>query len=387
MDFSVQYLSFFVIQTDAPDSDSGKRYKHYQTLDSDDYADSELKSFLDGEFGRIVRRKVERHPATDSAPTKIGRFVVEPGYELDSNPNFNTFQRLRHSEDREQFLGFADELLRLYMDTSAVRGGAFIVVLAKLTKWFDDPILFVLKCDFEPKIARIADERSLISHVEMAISGRSIKSIQYPHMPEEGMLEPGELKIHQASHARYFEDFLRFVDYEKPLPAVMGEQMLGMVQHYMDQKWEQAMLDGHPAEGRAEEEQAFEIWAASDKRDLQERWTHDQVAAATAVMVEHKPDLSVSFKLDDFTIKGKLAEFGVSIHFAKHNGRYIAVIEGDQFQFERGMSPIELLQPPDLTELLDIIGTGGGQADESADGEQSYGGGSSAADSDDAPPW
>ncbi|PGW22273.1 hypothetical protein COD88_28110, partial [Bacillus cereus] len=27
-------------------------------------------------------------------------------------------------------------------------------------------------------------------------------------MPEEGMVEVGELKIHQASHARYFEDFL-----------------------------------------------------------------------------------------------------------------------------------------------------------------------------------
>ncbi len=32
-------------------------------------------------------------------------------------------------------------------------------------------------------------------------------------MPEEGMVEVGELKIHQASHARYFEDFLKFVEH------------------------------------------------------------------------------------------------------------------------------------------------------------------------------
>ncbi|MGQ0516955.1 DUF3900 domain-containing protein, partial [Bacillus sp. D-CC] len=46
---------------------------------------------------------------------------------------------------------------------------------------------------------------------EMATTTKNMKSIQYPYMPEEGMVEVGELKIHQASHARYFEDFMFFV--------------------------------------------------------------------------------------------------------------------------------------------------------------------------------
>ncbi|GGG79827.1 DUF3900 domain-containing protein [Paenibacillus radicis (ex Gao et al. 2016)] len=353
MDFNMEYLSFFVIVTDGDDSGSSKRYKHYQTLDEDDYEDSEIKKFLDGEFKRIVKRKVERNPNSENAPTKIGRFMVEPGYELGSNQNYNLFQRLRDAEHKERFIGIADELVHIYMDTSAVRGGAFIIARAKLNTYFDEPFLFLLKCDFEPNIARIADERSLISQVEMAISARSIKSIQYPHMPEEGMLEHWELKIHQASHARYFEDFLKYVSYEKPLPEVMGEQVLGMVQQYMEDKWQ----DAPESTERREEENAIEVWANSEKRDIQEYWTHEQVAAASAALVEQKPDLSFSFKLDSVTMKGLLADFGTAFHFAKHNGRYVVVIEGDSFQFDKGMSPVELLSPPDLTDILDEIGT------------------------------
>ncbi|WP_425271741.1 DUF3900 domain-containing protein [Paenibacillus protaetiae] len=352
MDLRMQLLSFFVISTDGEDSVSAKRYKHYQTLEEQDYEDSEIKRFLDDEFKRILKRKVERNPNTDTAPTKIGRFMVEPGYELSSNQNYNLFQRLRDADSKERFIGIADELVHIYMDTSAVRGGAFIIARAKLNTYFDEPFLFLLKCDFEPKIARISDERNLISHVENAISSRNIKSIQYPHMPEEGTLEHWELKIHQASHARYFEDFLRFVDYEKPLPVVMGEQVLDMVQQYMADKWQ----DDESVE-RREEENAIELWAASDKRDIQERWTHEQVVEASAALIEQKPDLPFSFRLGDVLIKGKLSDFGLSVHLAKHNGRYVAVIEGDAFQFDKGVSPVELLQPPDLVQLLPVIGT------------------------------
>lgn len=348
----MEYLSFFVIMTDGDESTSSKRYKHYQTLDGEDYADSEIKRFLDGEFARIVKRKVERNPNSENAPTKIGRFMVEPGYELGSNQNYNLFQRLREADSKERFIGIADELVHIYMDTSAVRGGAFILARVNLNTYFNEPFLFLLKCDFEPKIARISDERSLISHVEMAISARSIKSIQYPHMPDEGVLEHWELKIHQASHARYFEDFLKFVSYEKPLPEVMGEQVLGMVQQYMEDKWQHTPESSE----RREEENAIEVWAASEKRDLHEYWTHEQVSAASAALVEQKPDLPFTFKLDSVTIKGLLAEFGTALHFAKHNGRYVVVIEGDSFQFDKGMSPVELLQPPDLEEIMPLIG-------------------------------
>src|SRR5690606_14105473 len=251
-----------------------------------------------------------------------------------------------------RFHSLSDELIRIYVDTSAVRGGAFIVALSTLNTFFDEPFLFILKCDFEPKIARIADEQSLISQVEMAISARSIKSIRYPHMEQDGMLERWELKIHQASHARYFEDFLKYVSYEKPIPEVMSEQVVEMVHQFMETKWQ----DTESTE-RAEQENAIEVWAASEKRELQEWWNQEQVEEANYNLIQQKEDLQMSFKLGSVTVKGLLSDFGLSVHLAKHNGRYVAVIEGDAIQFEKGMSPIELLSPPELEELLPVIGT------------------------------
>src|SRR5690606_32055450 len=154
-----------------------KSFKHYQTLDRETYEISEIKSFLDGEFARICKRKAEKNPQSEHTPTKVGRFIVEPGFELASNPNYGLFQRIRFAEDGQQFLYASDELVRAYMDTSSVRGGALIVARAGLSKWFDEPLLFIMKCDFEPKIASISDEKSLVRHVEMAISAKNIKSI------------------------------------------------------------------------------------------------------------------------------------------------------------------------------------------------------------------
>lgn len=47
----------------------------------------------------------------------------------------------------------------------------------------------------------------------MMITTKNMKAIQYPYMPEKGMIESDELKIHQTLHTRYFEDFLKFVEY------------------------------------------------------------------------------------------------------------------------------------------------------------------------------
>ncbi|MCC3377428.1 DUF3900 domain-containing protein [Cohnella sp. REN36] len=437
MKFAIQHLSFFVIQTEGgQEKDTTRRYKHYKTMDHYDYEDSELKSFLDGEFARIGKRKADVHADSENAPTKIGRFLVEPGQELESNPNYNLFQRLRAAGTKEQFHYACDDLLRAYMDTSAVRGGAFIVALAKINELFDDPFVFVLKCDFESKIARISDEKSLISKVDMAISARNIKSILYPHMPEEGMLEPWELKIHQASHARYFEDFLKYVTYEKSKPEILNDQVIGLVQEYMERKWQepnagavlaaapapqgmgvpgadggaydeagygeegagaaggygdvparlQSAYDvyddeegeppayetarparengsgagggngyspysgGHP--GYAQEVRQLEVWAAGDKRQLQEKWTHEDVMEATMRLMEHQPDLDLKFKIDDVAVRGKMSDYGDRVHFARMNGRYVVLIEGDAFQFEKGMSPIELLHPEDIEQVL-----------------------------------
>ncbi|MFT9846509.1 DUF3900 domain-containing protein [Aneurinibacillus sp. REN35] len=347
MEFTVRFLSFFVVRGEAEGAEKG--HKHYQTLGEVEYINSALKEFLDGEFSRIAKRKVERNPKTEQAPTKIGRFIVEPEYELDSNPNFNLFSRLRHASDKEEFRRESEDLVRAYMHTSAIRGGALIIVQAKLTKYFDDPFVFVLKCDFEPKIATVTDERSLISEVEMAISAKNMKSIQYPHMPEEGMVEEWELKIHQSSHARYFEDFLKFVEYEQSLPEIVNTQVMGMVQQYIEVAYEEESQE------RKQEEEAMEIWAASEKRELQEKWSNEQVVEAAAALTEQKPDLEMKLKLDHVSVKALLADFGESLHIAKLNDRYVLLIEGDTFEFEKGVSPVELLRPDELEHVLSRI--------------------------------
>jgi hypothetical protein len=355
MKFSVEYLSFFVIQTDDQDT---KSFKHFQTLSHEDYQHSEIQGFLDSEFARIARRKVEKNPNSEQAPTKVGHFIVEPGHELTSNPNYNLFQSIITVQTKEDFLKQSDTLVRMYMDTSAVRGGAFIISRAKLPRYFDEPFLFIMKCDFESRIARISDEKNLITQVEMAISARNIKSILYPYMPEEGIREERELKIHQSSHARYFEDFLKYVSYEKSMPEIMNEQMVHMVQDYIEQKW-QGQDDEAGIEERKKEEASLEIWAAGEKRQLQQKWNHEQVMEASMQLVERKEDIDLKFKLDDIHIKGLLAQYGNQIHITRLNNRYVILIEGENFQFEKGVSPVELLHPEDFHHVIDTIGKKG----------------------------
>ncbi len=68
-----------------------------------------------------------------------------------------------------------------------------------------------------------------------------MKSIMYPYMLEEGMNDEWELKIHQSSHARYFEDFLKFVTYEQSMPEIVNEHVMGFVQNYVETKWYQML--------------------------------------------------------------------------------------------------------------------------------------------------
>lgn len=125
MDFEINYLSFYVVQVEGKGEAVDKRYKHFQTLDAEEYEDSSLKEFLNGELLKISKRKVERHAKTEQAPTKIGRFIVEEGHELDSNPHYNLFNRIRFAETKENFKDMSEPLVYTYLDTSAVRGGVF----------------------------------------------------------------------------------------------------------------------------------------------------------------------------------------------------------------------------------------------------------------------
>ncbi|MBP1999851.1 hypothetical protein J2Z69_000870 [Paenibacillus shirakamiensis] len=340
MQFTIEFLSFFVVQVEGSESQGTRSYKHYQTLDGEEYVDSEIKKFLDGEFTRIAKRKVEKNPSAEQAPTKIGTFIVEPGHELDSNPNFNLLTRLRVTEDKEDFKNACDDVMRSYLDTSAVRGGAMIIVQAIQATHSDTPVIFLLKCDFEQKIARISDEKSLVNQVEMAISARNMKSIQYPYMPEEGMYEEWELKIHQSSHARYFEDFLKFVTYEQSIPEIVNDHVMSFVQDYVETKWPD---ESH--EERQQAERELELWAASEKREIQERWEPIAVEEAAQKIVEIKPEIELKFRIGDTLVRGRLADFNQNIHITKINGKYAVILEGDSFVFDKGFSPVELLQP------------------------------------------
>lgn len=349
MEFKMEYLSFFVVKVEGEGEHAQKSYRHFQTLDEESYRESNVKWFLDGEFAKTVRRKVDRTPKTDQAPTKVGRFIVEPGYGLDSNPNYNMFAKLRAAESMDGFKASSDDLVRAYMQTSASRGGAIITARTKLTQYSDEPLLFIMKCDFESKIARIADERYLLQEVEMAISAKSIKSILYPFIPEEGMSSEWELKIFQSSHARYFEDFLKYVDYEPSVPEMMNTQVVGMVQEFIEETYPEE------EEEKQKELEQLDVWVGKKERELQEKWTHEQVAAATQALVEAKPDLEMKFKLDGVMVKSLLADYGENIHFAKIGHRYVVVIEGDSFQFDKGISPVELLRPDQLESVIQRI--------------------------------
>lgn len=349
MDFEINFLSFYVIQVEGKGEQTSKQYKHFQTLDQEDYEDSALKDFLDGELSKISKRKVERHPKAEQVPTKIGYFVVEEGYDLGSNPNYNLFHKARYAETKEEFEELSEQFVGTYLDASAVRGGVFLVASAKLRKYFDDPFVFIMKCDFEPKVASISDESSLIRNVEMAITTKNMKSIQYPYMPEEGIVEEGELKIHQSSHARYFEDFLKFVDYNEPMTEIMKTQVMDMVREHVAEVFE-------PESTELEQfESDMELWATSEKRELQERLDTHQVMEATAHIVEHTPEAELKMKLGETEIKGLLADFGENIHLAKVNGRYVAVIEAESILFEKGASPIEFHKPDELHEIIEKI--------------------------------
>ncbi|MCE7794808.1 DUF3900 domain-containing protein [Salipaludibacillus sp. CUR1] len=346
MDFTIEYLSFFVIKVTGGGEEADKVFNHYQTLDEETYLSSPLKDFLDGELGKIAKRKVERHPKSDQVPTKIGYFTVEPGYELDSNPNYNLFQRLRVADSLDTFKEQSEKIVRGYLNTSSIRGGALIVIRAKLTKFSDEPYIFVLKCDFEQKVASVTDEQSLIKKVEMAITTKNMKSIQYPHMPEEGMAEEWELKIHQSSHSRYFEEFLKYVEYTQTITDMVKDRVIESHQQYISETYEE------DSEERIEEEEYIEAWSNTAERQMQEKWTEDQVIEASSPLVENQPEMPLKLKLDHIDIKGLLSDFSDSIHIAKQNGRYIVLIEGESFSFDKDASPVEFLQPDTLENVI-----------------------------------
>ncbi|WP_438434046.1 DUF3898 domain-containing protein [Gorillibacterium sp. sgz500922] len=85
---------------------------------------------------------------------------------------------------------------------------------------------------------------------------------------------------------------------------------------------------------------------------MQQRWSHDQVAEAAQRIAETQPEYEMNFKLDAVNIRAKVEEYGKSVHIARLNGRYVVLIEGDVFRFDKGISPVELLAPEPFEDVV-----------------------------------
>lgn len=347
MNFIIDWLSFYLIEQ--PEEEDGiKQVRMTRYLGHDEYQRSELRDFLDGEFARIAKRKVEMNPKTDGTPTKLGQFILEPGHPLDSNPNYALLNRLLAAETPSESREPCQELIQSYLRTSQVRGGVLIVVRTRL-ELLDERYVFILKCDFEQKTAVITDEKSLISNVRMAINAKNMKSLMYPYMIESGMNDPYHVKIHQFSHARYFEEFLRFIEYPQTVTQIVSDEVISLARQHIEYTYPEE------SEERVREVEAIELIAASPKRELSEKWEHETVMEAMQIITDRQPEVELKFKLDHMQIRTLLADYGSTLHIAKVNGRYVVILEGEQLQFERGVSPVEFAKPKSLAEIVQEI--------------------------------
>ncbi|WP_232699424.1 DUF3900 domain-containing protein [Brevibacillus daliensis] len=346
MNFIVEWVSFFVLEQ--IENEANKQLKIAKVLNRDEYEQSELKAFLEGEFKRIAKRKVDRNPLHDAGGTKLGQFILEPGHPLDSNPNYGQFKRLLQAVTKDEIRTRSNEILQAYLKTPQVRAGVLLFVKARLEKLEDD-FLFILKCDFEQKTAVITDEKSLLSNLEMAIHAKNMKSVMFPFMEEEGMTDPYYVKIHQFSHARYFEEFLRAIEYPQTITEIVSQEVISLAKQHIE------MVYPEDSPERQQEEEAIELIAASPKRELSEKWEHETVMEAMHIITDQQPEIEIKFKLDHMLVKAMLSDYGSQLHIAKIKGRYVVVLEGEGLEFEKGFSPIEFLKPKALHELVTEI--------------------------------
>jgi hypothetical protein len=208
--------------------------------------------------------------------------------------------------------------------------------------------------------------------VQKAINAKNMKSIMYPHMVEPGLNDFYHVKIHQFSHARYFEEFLRHIEYPQTAAQVVSQEVLALAKQHLEHVYPEV------TEERLREEEQIELLAASPKRELAEKWEHETVMEAMQIITERQPDVELKFKLDHMQIRTLLADYGAQLHIAKVNGRYLVLLEGECLQFEKGVSPVEFVKPKQLHEIVREIEE---RSTSSVPVTQLP------PDSDDAPPW
>ncbi|SDN21172.1 DUF3900 domain-containing protein [Alkalicoccus daliensis] len=343
MEMNMNFIAFYAIQ-DA--EGSGKQAVLQTIMGNEDYENSAIETFLHEEFKKMLVRKADRHPSTPKAATKVGQFMVEPGFELASNPNYAMLERVRQAKQTEDFTEEANKVIDAYIHTSANRGGIMLVVQVSLPEYSSQPFVLITKCDFEDHIVTLGDEKSLLRQVNRAISTKGMKAIQFPHMPHEGMVEPWEIKIHQASHAHYFEDFLPYVEYPKTKNEVAALEVVQSAQEFVLSEFEE------DSEERIAEEEVLEAWANTEERTLQGRWEEDKVKEVSQPILERNPEVKLRLKLDHMKIDALLEDFGEQLQIARIGERYVVLLEGEYFSFDKEASPVEFLQPDSLDNIV-----------------------------------
>ncbi|WP_444684364.1 DUF3900 domain-containing protein [Alkalicoccus luteus] len=347
MDMHVQFVSFFTVQSG---EGSVRQARLEQTVTASEYAGSALESFLHEEFRKMLKRKADRNPTSHKSATKVGQFIVEDGYELGSNPNYAMLENLRQAASAEALEKAAVRLADAYAGTNSARGGILMLVQLTVTEWSSQPFVLAAKCDFEDHIVTVgSSEGELLRQVNRAISTKGMKAVQFPHMPQEGMIEPWEVKIHQASHASYFEDFLPYVGYpetkrEAAAVAVIESAREAVLSEFEDD-----------SEERIAEEKVLEAWANTEERTLQNRWDEEQVREVSRPILDRNPEVKLKLKLDHMKIEGLLEDFGERLHIARKDDRYVIVLEGEAFSFDKEASPVEFLQPDDMAAVFERI--------------------------------
>ncbi|MGJ9385507.1 DUF3900 domain-containing protein [Salipaludibacillus sp. CF4.18] len=63
------------------------------------------------------------------------------------------------------------------------------------------------------------------------------------------------LKIHQSSHARYSEDFLKYIEYNRSMVEIIRDKVVETAQQYIAETYEE------DSEERAQGEDSIEAWS------------------------------------------------------------------------------------------------------------------------------
>ncbi len=90
-----------LIQVEGKGEAVDKRYKHFQTLDAEEYEDSSLKEFLNGELVKNFKAKSRTSCENRTSSDKDWSLCRRRRHELDSNPHYNLFNRIRFAETKE----------------------------------------------------------------------------------------------------------------------------------------------------------------------------------------------------------------------------------------------------------------------------------------------